>query len=106
MSPFDLDVKPLLGFLPERPCYYRWMTIKQFLSYHHWLAGLPAAERDSAVKRVLSLVELDVDIKKRKVRELSRGMLQRLGFAQALIGTPKIFFLDEPTSGMDPLALS
>ncbi|MBK9769833.1 MAG: ABC transporter ATP-binding protein [Candidatus Obscuribacter sp.] len=103
MSPFDLDVKPLLGFLPERPCYYRWMTIKQFLSYHHWLAGLPAAERDSEVKRVLSLVELDVDIKKRKVRELSRGMLQRLGFAQALIGRPKIFFLDEPTSGMDPL---
>jgi len=103
LSPFDLDVKPLLGFLPERPCYYRWMTVKQFLSYHHWLAGRPSVERESEVKRVLALVELDVDIKKRKVREMSRGMLQRLGFAQALIGHPRIFFLDEPTSGMDPL---
>jgi ABC-2 type transport system ATP-binding protein len=60
-------------------------------------------ERESEIKRVLALVELDVDIKRRKVKEMSRGMLQRLGIAQALIGHPRIFFLDEPTSGMDPL---
>jgi len=103
MSPFDLAIKPQIGFLPERPCYNRWMTIKQFLGYHHWLAGRPASERQSEVKRVISLVELDVDINKRRIKECSRGMLQRVGFAQALIGHPKICFLDEPTSGMDPL---
>lgn len=103
MSPFALDVKLQIGFLPERPCYNRWMTIKQFLAYHHWLSGRPTKERDSEIKRVLSLVELDVDINRRKVKEMSRGMLQRVGIAQALIGHPRIFFLDEPTSGMDPL---
>ncbi len=103
MSPFDLDVKPQIGFLPERPCYNRWMTIRQFLAYHHWMAGRPTIEREAEIKRVLALVELDVDIKRRKVKEMSRGMLQRLGMAQALIGHPRIFFLDEPTSGMDPL---
>lgn len=102
-SPFSLDIKPLLGFLPERPCYNRWMTIKQFLTYHHWLSGRPAGERQSEIKRVVTLVELDCDIEKRRVKECSRGMLQRIGFAQALIGHPKICFLDEPTSGMDPL---
>ena len=103
MSPFDLDVKAQLGFLPERPCYNRWMTIKQFLTYHHWLSGRPASERESEIKRVLALVELDIDINRRRVKEMSRGMLQRVGIAQALIGHPRIFFLDEPTSGMDPL---
>lgn len=102
-SPFNLDIKPLIGVLPERPSYNRWMTIKQFLAYHHWLAGFPASERDGEIKRLLDLVELEVDSKKTKIRELSRGMLQRIGIAQALIGKPKIFFLDEPTSGMDPL---
>jgi ABC-2 type transport system ATP-binding protein len=103
MSPFDLDVKSQLGFLPERPCFNRWMTIKQFLAYHHWISGRPASERESEIKRVLALVELDIDINRRKVKEMSRGMLQRVGIAQALIGHPRIFFLDEPTSGMDPL---
>ncbi|HNG21254.1 MAG TPA: ABC transporter ATP-binding protein, partial [Candidatus Obscuribacter sp.] len=93
----------MLGFLPERPCYNRWMTVKQFLDYHHGLAGHPASERDAEIKRVLALVELDVDPKKRRIKELSRGMLQRIGLAQALIGKPQICFLDEPTSGMDPL---
>lgn len=103
MTPFDLRVKNQIGFLPERPCYNRWMTIKQFLTYQHWLSGRPSGERESEIKRVLSLVELDVDINKRRVKELSRGMLQRIGFAQALIGHPRLCFLDEPTSGMDPL---
>jgi len=102
-SPFNLDVKSLIGVLPERPSYNRWMSIKQFLSFHHWLAGFPAAERDAEIKRLLDLVELEVDVNKTKIRELSRGMLQRIGIAQALIGRPKIIFLDEPTSGMDPL---
>ncbi len=102
-SPFNLDVKPLIGVLPERPNYNRWMTIEQFLAFHHWLSEGVSNERNSAIKNVLRLVELDVDVKRTKIRELSRGMLQRIGFAQALIGRPRICFLDEPTSGMDPL---
>jgi len=102
-SPYDFDVKPLIGFLPERPCYNRWMNIHQFLTYHHMLAGMPAKDREKDIKEALEAVELEVDPKKRRVKELSRGMLQRVGLAQAIIGKPKIVFLDEPTSGMDPL---
>lgn len=102
-SPLDLDVKRMTGFLPERPSYNRWMTIHQFLSYHHMLAEQPAADRENDIKRVLSLVELDVNPKSRRVKELSRGMLQRVGLAQAFIGRPTLCFFDEPTSGMDPL---
>ncbi len=102
-SPYDFDIKQLIGFLPERPCYNRWMNIQQFLAYHHMLAGRPAADRMKDIKEALEAVELEVDPKKRKIKELSRGMLQRVGLAQAIIGKPKIIFLDEPTSGMDPL---
>jgi ABC-2 type transport system ATP-binding protein len=102
-SPYDFDVKPLIGFLPERPCYNRWMNIHQFLTYHHMLAGMPAIDRERDIKEALEAVELEVDPQKRRVKELSRGMLQRVGLAQAIIGKPKIVFLDEPTSGMDPL---
>ncbi len=102
-SPYDFDVKPLIGFLPERPCYNRWMNIHQFLTYHHMLAEMPAKDREKDIKEALEAVELEVDPHKRRVKELSRGMLQRVGLAQAIIGKPKIVFLDEPTSGMDPL---
>lgn len=102
-SPYDFDIKQLIGFLPERPCYNRWMNIHQFLAYHHMLSGRKAPEREKDIKDALAAVELDIDPTKRKIKELSRGMLQRVGLAQAVIGRPKIIFLDEPTSGMDPL---
>lgn len=102
-SPFDFDVKPLIGFLPERPCYNRWMNIHQFLTYHHMLSGRSSQDREKDIKKALEEVELDIDPTKRRVKELSRGMLQRIGLAQAIIGNPKIVFLDEQTSGMDPL---
>jgi|AGTN01.1.fsa_nt_gi ABC-type multidrug transport system, ATPase component len=103
-SPYDEEVKRITGFLPERPSYNRWMKVRHFLQLHHSLAGRPVEEREVAIDEVLTEVELDLAIvKNRKIRELSRGMLQRVGLAQALIGKPKLCFLDEPTQGMDPL---
>lgn len=103
-SPYDEEVKNITGFLPERPSYNRWMKVRDFLQLHHSLAGRPVEERETAIDEVLAEVELDLQVvKNRKIRELSRGMLQRVGLAQALIGKPKLCFLDEPTQGMDPL---
>jgi len=103
-SPYDEEVKRITGFLPERPSYNRWMKVRQFLRLHHSLAGRPVEERETAIDEVLTEVELDLEtMRNRKIKELSRGMLQRVGLAQALIGKPKLCFLDEPTQGMDPL---
>lgn len=103
-SPYDEEVKNITGFLPERPSYNRWMKVRDFLQLHHSLAGRPVEERETAIDEVLAEVELDLQVmKNRKIKELSRGMLQRVGLAQALIGKPKLCFLDEPTQGMDPL---
>lgn len=103
-SPYDEEVKNITGFLPERPSYNRWMKVRDFLQLHHSLARRPVEERETAIDEVLTEVELDLQVmKNRKIKELSRGMLQRVGLAQALIGKPRLCFLDEPTQGMDPL---
>lgn len=106
MTPNDLRIKEGLGFLPERPDFSRWMSVMQFLHYHHKLAKQPQDTARSDINAVLDLVGLEKNVQSRKVRELSRGMLQRLGLAQALIGKPTLCFLDEPTSGMDPLGIT
>jgi len=101
----NLGNRRVTGFLPERPHFDAWMTVEQFLHYHHELAGLSTKEAEANVNDVLTKVELEFSVKKRLVRRLSRGMLQRLGLAQVLIGRPEICFLDEPASGMDPLGV-
>jgi len=93
----------MVGYLPERLMFDRWMTGCGFLRYHHALAGMPETDRDGDIDGLLSQVGLDATSSERQIRKYSRGMLQRLGFAQALIGSPRYLFLDEPTSGMDPL---
>jgi len=123
LPPDDLAVHAVVGYLPERLMFDRWMTGRAFLGYHHELAGMPAGDRrnhgdprsprlrtassagdrDRDVTAALELTGLDPDSAGRQIRKYSRGMLQRLGFAQALIGAPRYLFLDEPTSGMDPL---
>ncbi len=102
LDPNDLAVREVIGFLPERPHFESWFTAREFLAYHHSLAGMDKATRKSDVIEMLKRVGLEEAAWSRKTNKFSRGMLQRLGLAQALIGKPKIVFLDEPGSGMDP----
>lgn len=103
VAPDNLRVKQLSAFLPERPNFDAWMTARQFMHYHHMLARLPQKNVRQDVEAALSMVELDPAVWDRRVKKFSRGMLQRLGIAQMLIGDPQLCFLDEPGSGMDPL---
>ena len=101
-GPDDLVVRATTGYLPERLVMDRWMNGRDFLAYHHALARLPAERRASDVEAALDRVGLDADAGGRAIRRYSRGMLQRIGLAQALLGEPRYVFLDEPASGVDP----
>jgi ABC-2 type transport system ATP-binding protein len=98
----DLSVRRATGYLPERLAFDRWMTGEAFLRFHHGLAGRDESARVEEVTAALRRVGLDEAAWDVPLRTYSRGMLQRLGFAQALIGRPRFLFLDEPASGVDP----
>ncbi|HVP91864.1 MAG TPA: ABC transporter ATP-binding protein [Terriglobales bacterium] len=91
-----------LGFLPENPYFYDYLTAAEFLAFTADLFGLDRPERDERIARLLKLVGLERAASLR-LRKFSRGMLQRVGLAQALINDPKLVILDEPLGGMDPL---
>jgi ABC-type multidrug transport system ATPase subunit len=101
-SPDDLEVRRATGYLPERLQFDRWMTGRRFVEFHHCLAGLPPGKRSADVTAVLERVGLASDRRDVPIKKYSRGMLQRLGMAQALLGEPRFLFLDEPASGVDP----
>ena len=100
--PDHLEVRRTTGYLPERPAFDPGATARQSLGLHHALAGLPPRARRAEVEAVLTQVGLAPTSWDRTPRSFSRGMLQRLGLAQALVGQPRILFLDEPTLGIDP----
>lgn len=101
-APDDLAVRAYTGYLPERLVLDRWMTGSEFLRYHHELAQLDGATRDADCVAALDRVGLDRAAGLQRIGRYSRGMLQRLGLAQALLGSPRLLFLDEPISGVDP----
>jgi ABC-2 type transport system ATP-binding protein len=101
-GPDDLAVRRATGYLPERLQFDRWMTGRKFVALHHALAGLPASRRDADVMEALDRVGLLPERRDVSIKKYSRGMLQRLGMAQALLGAPRFLFLDEPASGVDP----
>jgi ABC-2 type transport system ATP-binding protein len=91
-----------LGFLPENPYFYDYLTAAEFLGFTADLFGLDRREKDERIVRLLNLVGLERAAGLR-LRKFSRGMLQRVGLAQALINEPKLVILDEPLGGLDPL---
>jgi len=90
-----------VGYLPDTPAFYPWMSGKEFLLFSGRLAGVPEADLGSQADELLELVDLK-DVRQR-TGGYSRGMKQRLGMAQALVGQPEIVFMDEPTSALDPI---
>ena len=98
----DPEVKAQIGFLPEQPYFYDYLTAHELLDYYGQLSGVPAADRKRRIPEVLSLVGLN-DVKGVQLRKFSKGMLQRVGIAQAIFHNPKIVIFDEPMSGLDPL---
>ena len=98
----DPEVKAQIGFLPEQPYFYDYLTAHELLDYYGQLSGVAAKERTCRIDEVLSLVGLS-DVKGVQLRKFSKGMLQRVGIAQAILHNPKLVFLDEPMSGLDPI---
>ncbi|MFU8890458.1 MAG: ABC transporter ATP-binding protein [Anaerosomatales bacterium] len=95
------DVRSLIGYLPDVPAYYPWMTAEEYLRFAGRLFGVPREVLDDRVTSLLDMAGLaGLD---QRVGGFSRGMKQRLGVAQALINAPRLLMLDEPTSALDPM---
>src|SRR6202166_5116701 len=98
----DPEVKAQIGFLPEQPYFYDHLTAHELLNYYAQLSGVAAKERSRRVESTLQRVGLP-DVKGVQLRKFSKGMLQRVGIAQAILHDPKLVFFDEPMSGLDPM---
>ncbi|HUQ49177.1 MAG TPA: ABC transporter ATP-binding protein [Terriglobales bacterium] len=98
----DPSVKSSIGFLPEQPYFYDYLTPNELLGYYARLSGVPASAQEKKTATALERVGM-ADSAKVQLRKFSKGMLQRVGIAQAIIHDPKIVFLDEPMSGLDPI---
>ena len=98
----DPEVKAQIGFLPEQPYFYDYLTAHELLDYYGQLSGVPGKDRKRRIDEVLQRVGL-TDVKGVQLRKFSKGMLQRIGIAQAILHDPKLVFFDEPMSGLDPM---
>jgi ABC-2 type transport system ATP-binding protein len=98
----DVTVRRRLGYLPENPAFYDNVSAEELLGYFASLFGYRGAERTARVSRLLDEVGLGGE-RRMQLRRYSKGMIQRVGLAQALLNDPEIVFLDEPMSGLDPL---
>jgi ABC-2 type transport system ATP-binding protein len=97
----DVNVRRRVGFLPEHPRFYDHLTPEELLTFFAGLFGLSGDERRRRVARSLDRVGIQAD-RRRPLREHSKGMLQCVGIAQALVNDPELVILDEPMSGLDP----
>lgn len=99
----DVDMHRFIGYCPENPYFYDYLTPLELFDYFGRLFGLDPAKRKAKTAELLSRVGLLERDWNKQLRKFSKGMLQRVGLAQSLINDPKIVFLDEPMSGLDPI---
>lgn len=99
----DVSMHQRIGYLPENPYFYDYLTAREFLDYCAQIFGYPAATRRKRAADLLARVRLDEKRWDTQLRKFSKGMLQRVGLAQSLVNDPEIVFLDEPMSGLDPV---
>lgn len=98
----DVQMHREIGYLPEQPYFYDYLTGRELLDYYAQFFGYDKADRRNRVGRLLELVGL-TGAANIQLRKFSKGMLQRVGIAQAILNDPKVVFLDEPMSGLDPV---
>jgi len=98
----DVAVRRYVGFLPESPYFYEYLTAEEFLTFYGQLFGLARQALAKKIDELLAMVSL-TDARHFPLRKFSKGMLQRIGLAQALVNDPQVVILDEPMSGLDPI---
>lgn len=99
----DLKMRSKIGYCPENPYFYDYLTASELMNYFGELFGLNSIERKKKTEELLTKVGLNTNDWNRQLRKFSKGMLQRVGIAQSLINDPEIVFFDEPMSGLDPI---
>ena len=98
----DVATRRRIGFLPENPSFYDYLTAEELLTYFAQLLDVPSSDRRQRVAGLLDRVGIGPE-RRFQLRKFSKGMIQRVGIAQALLNEPEVIFLDEPMSGLDPL---
>jgi ABC-2 type transport system ATP-binding protein len=106
LAPDDLAVRARSGYMPERLGFDRDVSGATFLAHHWRLSGGDPAHTREEVRAAAERVGLPAEVLRKKLRTYSRGMLQRIGVAQATLGSPDLLFLDEPASGTDPVGVA
>ncbi|MBA3768343.1 MAG: ABC transporter ATP-binding protein, partial [Acidobacteria bacterium] len=99
----DVSMHTRIGYLPEHPYFYDYLTARELLEFCGELFGYRRRERRERAAAMLTRVRLDEKSWDKQLRKFSKGMLQRVGLAQALVNDPEVVFLDEPMSGLDPI---
>lgn len=102
-SPRDVKSRRFIGYSPEQPYFYDYLTGRELLQFYGKLVGLEGNLLNERITWALQLLHADKDWIDRRLRSYSKGMMQRVGIAQAILGKPKLLILDEPMSGLDPM---
>ena len=98
----NVSARSRIGFLPEAPYFYGYLSGRELVKYYARMSGVPAGKIDAATEDALALTGM-ADAASRRVKTYSKGMLQRIGVAQAIVHDPELVILDEPTAGIDPI---
>jgi ABC-2 type transport system ATP-binding protein len=99
----DVAARQRIGYLPENPSFYDYLSADELLQYFGHLFGYSRSDARARAARLLDRVGIGPERRRQQLRKYSKGMIQRVGIAQALLNDPEVIFLDEPMSGLDPL---